>query len=237
MNLGYALLGATLFLIACGPSAEDMQSMVNKAVEVESVKLMQLVAEEAKKNPGPAGERGERGERGPDVSDERLAQGIQAALETVELPVGPPGPAGPKGDPGKRGPDVSDERLAQGIQAALETVELPIGPPGPAGPKGDPGKQAEIPAELLDNQFEITTELEEGLYGIQFIDKTGIPRIEMLIDDNTGVMGIDFMDEAGIHNGGVWAIEDTLVIGAPDGSLFCIDKLGASSCGNLFSVD
>ena len=237
MNLGYALLGATLFLIACGPSDEDVQSMVNKAVEGESVKLMQLVVEEAKKNPGPAGERGERGERGPDVSDERLAQGIKAALESVELPVGPPGPAGPKGDPGERGPDVSDERLAQGIMAALETVELPVGPPGPAGPKGDPGKQAEIPAELLDNQIEITTELEEGLYGVQFIDKTGIPRIELLIDDNRGVMGIDFMDEAGIHNGGVWAIENTLVLGAPDGSLFCIDKLGASSCGNLFSVD
>lgn len=198
MNLGYALLGATLFLIACGPSSADMQSMVNKAVEGESVKLMQLVVEEAKKNPGPAGERGERGERGP---------------------------------------EVSDERLAQGIQAALETVELPVGPPGPAGPKGDPGEQAEIPAELIDNQFEITTELEEGLYGIQFTDKTGIPRIELLIDDNTGVMGIDFMDESGIHNGGVWAIEDTLVIGAPDGSLFCIDKLGPSSCGNLFSDD
>ena len=51
MNLGYSLLGATLFLIACGPSSEDMQSMVNKTVEDENVKLMQVITEEAKKNP------------------------------------------------------------------------------------------------------------------------------------------------------------------------------------------
>ena len=198
MNLGYPLLGVTLFLIACGPSNEDMQAMVNRAVDEERGRLMQAVMEEARKNPGPAVERGPQSERGPEVGDERLAQGIQAALTAIELPVGPPGPAGPQGE------------------------------------RGETGRQAEIPAELLDNQFE-AMELEGDRYGVQF-NKSGVARIQLAVNDATPVTGIEFKNEKGEFDGGVWAVNESLMLAAPDGSIFCIDRLGASDCGNLYDA-
>ena len=124
MNLGYPLLGVTLFLIACGPSNEDMQAMVNRAVDEERGGLMQAIVEEARKNPGPSGARGPQGERGPEVGDERLAQGIQAALAAIELPVGPPGPAGPQGERGETGgqAEIPAEQLPAGATLRLRAT-------------------------------------------------------------------------------------------------------------------
>lgn len=135
MKLIHSPLCAALFLIitACGPSAEDMQVMVNEAVKDESGKLMQAIAEEAKKNPGPAGERGERGATGPEVSEERLALAIQAAIEDIELPAGPPGP---KGDAGERGPAVEPERLARLSARRWLKPNCPRDRPDPRGRRG-----------------------------------------------------------------------------------------------------
>ena len=236
MNLGYALLGATLFLIACGPSSEDMRVMVNKAVEEESVKLMQVVVEEARKNPGPAGERGEqgeRGERGPAVADERLAQMVQAALATVELPVGPQGPTGERGEQGKPGPEVSDERVAQAVQAALATLELPVGPPGPKGDPGEPGAPAEIPPELMEQRFNMV-ELPHGCCGVQFFDENGVARVELDAHEDGDLTGIEFRGPADDYRGGIWVLETTMILIAPDGTALCIDEKGVAECGNLF---
>ena len=166
--------------------------MVNRAVDEERGRLMQAVMEEARKNPGPAVE------RGPEVGDERLAQGIRAALTAIELPVGPPGPADPQGE------------------------------------RGETGRQAEIPAELLDNQFE-AMELEGDRYGVQF-NKSGVARIQLAVNDVTPVTGIEFKNEKGEFDGGVWAVNESLMLAAPDGSIFCIDRLGASDCGNLYDA-
>ena len=206
-----------------------MQVMVNEAVKDESVKLMQAIAEEAKKNPGPAGERGERGATGPDVSEERLALAVQAALAEIELPAGPPGP---KGDVGERGPAVDSERLAAGIRAALAEIELPAGPPGPAGPKGDAGERgpagehAEIPSELLDNRFEMmelaSRENGEICCGADFIDPDGVIRIRMFADNGDDFTGFEFRNENGTSLGGIWGLGNTLYLVAPDRTVLAI---------------
>ncbi len=229
MKLGHTLLGAAILLIltACGPSIEDVQVMVNEAVKDESGKLMQAIVEEAKKNPGPAGERGERGAAGPDVSEERLAIAVQAAIENVELPEGPRGIPGPKGDAGERGPEIGDERLMAAVESALAqavaALELPAGPQGPAGPKGDAGERgapAEIPPELLDNRYEMMQmATAENCCGSEFADSSGIARVTLFAGDDSDIEGVEFRDTEGGFKGGVWTVGSALFLVAPDGTI------------------
>ena len=107
---GLLLLLLLATAVACGPSEQELDDMIQEEVEAEVARQIALLP------PAPAGPQGEQGPPGP-----QGPIGPQGPLGLVgsqgEIgPVGPQGVAGPQGRQGTTGP--TGERGPQGVQGS-----------------------------------------------------------------------------------------------------------------------